>query len=116
MDEFWAMQGQREGGDASGKEEKSYRNILISDQKKKHTGTEYREEHNCGEKAVAKGLSPEQAAVYNALEICPQAVERIRERLSARFQEIPVTTQLMFLCMAGLAEQVSPGYFCLKRR
>lgn len=61
---------------------------------------------------ISAGLSPELAAVLEALDITPQTPEQIRERLPKEYQDKQIITYLMRLCMESLAIQVSPGRFC----
>lgn len=57
---------------------------------------------------------PELAAVYGALDITADPVERIQQRLPKRYREGQINVSLIRLCMEGLAMQVSPGHFCVK--
>lgn len=76
------------------------------------------------EKKAAAALTGEQrslleenaelSAVYDALDITPDSVEQIRERLPKRYREGQINVHLIRLCMEGLAMQVSPGHFCVK--
>ena len=69
---------------------------------------------------VGRELSPDLAAVYQALDFYPRSTEKIIQELafaSERAQPLSdrqAVTCLMQLCMEDLAIQVSPGHFCRK--
>lgn len=67
-----------------------------------------------GEQRSLLEENPELSAVYGALDITPDSVEQIRERLPKRYREGQINVHLIRLCMEGLAMQVSPGHFCVK--
>lgn len=116
LEVFWGIQGRRKSCDAPIEDGKEKNSKSAKSKRNKQSGRYCGAEQSTGEKEALKKLTPEQAAVYGALEICPQTVDRLRSRLPDRYRETPITTQLMLLCMEGLAEQVSPGCFCLKER
>ena len=69
---------------------------------------------------AGRELSPDLAAVYQALDFYPRSTEKIIQELafaSERAQPLSdrqAVTCLMQLCMEDLAIQVSPGHFCRK--
>jgi len=63
--------------------------------------------------AMLPTLTPEEIAVYQALDFYPLSLEEIAGRLSEKCRGRILSTCLMQLCAEGLASQVSPGYFCL---
>lgn len=75
-----------------------------------------------GEKADSgeSRLSREQREIYEVLDLTPQSVEQIGERLTRRMGASGppglsgLTALLMGLCMTKLAVQVSPGQFALR--
>lgn len=83
-----------------------------------------RGKEDLSEKKAAAALTGEQrslleenaelSAVYGALDLTPDSVEQIRERLPKRYREGQINVHLIRLCMEGLAMQVSPGHFCVK--
>lgn len=116
LEEFWEIQGRRKSCDAPKEAWKEKNSISTRGERSKCSGGRCETEQAFGEKNAVNKLTPEQAAVYGTLEICPQTADRLRERLPDRYREASITTQLMLLCMEGLAEQVSPGCFCLRKR
>lgn len=62
-------------------------------------------------KEIPKGLPPELAAVLAALDLTPQTMEQIREKLPEEYQDRQIGAYLMRLCVEKLAVQVSPGSF-----
>ncbi len=79
---------------------------------KSMTGESGKEAGNLAGGRQRGALSPELAAVLEALDFMPQTLEQIRVQLPEECQDKPITTYLMRLCMEGLAVQVSPGRFC----
>ena len=61
----------------------------------------------------SNSLSPELAAVYNALCLTPKNADEIRESLSDPYRDINLNACLIRLCLEGKARQVSPGSFCI---
>lgn len=58
---------------------------------------------------VQRGLNYE---VYKALDFCPLSVDEIRKR--AKNTDGNINTELMKLCLEGVAEQVMPGWYVKK--
>lgn len=56
-------------------------------------------------------LSPELAAIWRVLDDVPKELEAIRGELPEEFRNGPLPLYLVQLCMEGVAEQKSPGYF-----
>lgn len=56
-------------------------------------------------------LSPELKPVYGALDLYPQSLEQIREKISGGCDQRKLSLWLMQLCVLKLAVQVSPGHF-----
>lgn len=66
------------------------------------------------EAAVLATLTPEQAAIYKVLDQSPKTVDEILATLPKKYQNLQITTHLMWLCMQNRAVQVTPGHFCRK--
>lgn len=66
------------------------------------------------EAAVLATLTPEQAAIYKVLDQSPKTVDKILATLPKKYQNLQITTHLMWLCMQNRAVQVTPGHFCRK--
>ena len=67
------------------------------------------------EAALLATLTPERAAIYKVLDETPKTVEDISKAMPPQYQNLQITTHLMWLCMQNRAIQVSPGHFCRKR-
>jgi len=66
------------------------------------------------EAAVLATLTPEKAAIYKVLDETPKTVDDILKALPPKYQNLQITTHLMWLCMQNRAIQVTPGHFCRK--
>lgn len=61
------------------------------------------------------GLSQERKAVYAVLDFDPITPEQIQEKLPVKYPLSKVISLLMGLCVEGLVQQISPGYFVRKK-
>ena len=91
--------------------------IRISAKSIKEKGKRNATEHiiEMKEASVLATLSPERAAIYKALDETPKTVEDILKALPPKYQNLQITTHLMWLCMQNRAIQVTPGHFCRKK-
>lgn len=63
-----------------------------------------------GEKKLPGNLQP----IYDLLDLLPKSPEQLMKELSGEMNIIQLNTGLMRLCLMGLAEQETPGYFTKK--
>lgn len=71
-----------------------------------------------GEKNKAKQTNrvpPDLREIYATLDFYPLSIEDILAKLPDSYTHIQVNTAMLRLCMEHLAEQLSPGFFCLKK-
>lgn len=99
--ELWALKKERKEGKISAKSIKE------------DSGREVAEKIiEMKEAAVLASLTPERAAIYKVLDDTPKSVEEILSALPSKYQNLQITTHLMWLCMQNKAIQVTPGHFC----
>lgn len=88
---------------------------FLNELMERHGIMEPQTERNENGNADISMLSPELGEVAEALDFTPQDIEKICRRLKSKNSVTEISARLMQLTLMGVAAQVSPGQFALKK-